>query len=101
MNCNIFREIQNPPKFWKFEGLFLGMFFGLIIFCMILTVLIYTWYVKLLILIIGTILSFILQYYSKKNGVRGMKKIIGERQQPKLIIATDPCFFLGKKATRV
>ncbi len=97
MNCNTFRDIQTPIQFWKLRGVFLGIFFIQVIICLIVVIIAHYILVKLLFLSISVILYLILKHYSKKDGVRDVKKVVGKLHEPKLIIVTDPSFYFKIK----
>ena len=93
MNCNTFRDIQIPIQFWNLRGVFLGIFFVQVIICLIVVIIAHYMLVKLLFISMSVIFYLILKHYSKKDGVRDVKKIIGKLQEPKLIIVTNPSFY--------
>lgn len=88
------RDIQNQPKFWGFEGIFLFAMLGLTVLVMLVTILVTAWMGKSIVFAIGIIGTIVLRYYSQKLGVRGLKRKIGDMKQPSVIISSSPHFEL-------
>lgn len=93
------RDIQNQPKFWNFEGIFLFAMLGLTVLVMLITILVSAWTGKIILFILGIASIIILRYYSQKLGVRGLKRKIGDMQQPPVIISTNAKFQFLPKGT--
>lgn len=93
ISYEIFRDIQNQPRFWGFEGIFLWTFFILTIVILITVAFVASWTAKVIIILAGIISALILKFYSHELGVRGIKKAFGRFNQPKLIISLGPRFY--------
>lgn len=93
---DIFRDIQNQPSFWGFQGVFLFLFFGIVIFVMLMMIFVSSWILKFIILGIGIAGILAIRHQSGKVGVRGIKKIIGAQQQPGLLLCISPGFHLSE-----
>lgn len=92
IRSDLFRGIQRPPQFWKIEGIFL-VFWGVDVFLAILFVMFMSgWVGKIIIIVISLLITLALRKLSIQYGVRNVKKIIGKRSQPNILIATSASF---------
>jgi hypothetical protein len=92
IRSDLFKGIQKAPQFWKIEGIFL-VFWGIDVFLAIIFVMFMSgWLGKIIIIAISLVITFLLRRLSIKYGVRTIKKIIGRRAQPNILIATSASF---------
>lgn len=89
-----FREIQNNPQFQKFEGIFLIILIAIVIIIFIIFSVVTGTTAKICVIIFGLVSIYALREISRSLGWRGLKKIIGNKNQPNLIIITKTTFHL-------
>lgn len=86
----VHKGIEELPKFWKIEGVLLLVMLAVSLLSFALISVVPGMIGKLIILVVTIALIVIFRSISQKTGIKGVKKKIGARKQPDIIIVTKP-----------